>query len=566
MVIALLIGVAVLRAGADAAFTQSSGAAGQATPTFRAGTTLIEFTIVATDEKGRPVTDLKPNELTVLENRKPQPIEFFRFEGAGFRPGATAAEEPRESIAPGIFTNRSEYSPGPARNLTAIVIDSVNSRPEDQVAVRAQVMRYLRVLAPNTRIAVYRTGESVSILHDFTDDLESLRARIAKANIEAYQQAEIDVDRIAMDQSARSNERDAQQFDNAMSESAAETMPIARTEMARVAGYYNQQIQDNRADLTLKSLELLGNHLAGIPGRKNLIWITGGIPIITDNSSDRWPRLYDAAIRTTAQRMASQGITIYPVMATGLMPIDMATSSTSAKSSFGQKSELARPTTKQAEMRTWSTLELIAKVTGGRWFRDTNDFTAGVRAADIDMRGTYSLGFYATEAPDNQWHPITVRVNRPGVRVVHREGYLAIGPARQAKDWQADEWQAAVQNPLRSSSLRLDARAETAANNTVNILVQMAMEDLIFHRIKDQVGTEVEIALAERTKVEWTRVRRDRATITLKDGDAGDPNQRVVRLMKSWAIQPETSALRLIVRDRSSGRYGVIDMPMDQLR
>ena len=171
------------------AFAQGSGGGGARpdVPIFRAGTTLVEFTIVATDQRGQPVTDLNQNEIAILQNGKPQPVAFFRFEGAAF--GPDAVEPVRESIAPGIFTNRAEYSPGPARNVTAIVIDSLNTLPEDQVAVKAQVMQYLRALAPNTRVAVYALGSNLRILHDFTDDLDALRARLAKHNIEFNIQA-----------------------------------------------------------------------------------------------------------------------------------------------------------------------------------------------------------------------------------------------------------------------------------------------------------------------------------------------------------------------------------------
>lgn len=130
------------------------------TPIFRAGTTLVEFTIVATDANGRPVTDLAPNDITVLQNGKPQPVAFFRFEGAALEPGALEAKH--DPIAPGIFTNRAEYYPGPSRNVMAIVVDTLNTIPEDQAAVKAQVMQYLRALAPNTRVAIYSLGSKAS--------------------------------------------------------------------------------------------------------------------------------------------------------------------------------------------------------------------------------------------------------------------------------------------------------------------------------------------------------------------------------------------------------------------
>jgi hypothetical protein len=92
------------------ALAQGAGAASQSTPVFRAGTTLVEFTVVATDRDGRPVTDLTQNDITVVQSGKTQPVAFFRFEGSAF--GPDPAEAKREPIAPGIFTNRPEYSPG----------------------------------------------------------------------------------------------------------------------------------------------------------------------------------------------------------------------------------------------------------------------------------------------------------------------------------------------------------------------------------------------------------------------------------------------------------------------
>src|SRR5688572_10503115 len=99
----------------------------ESTPIFRAGTTLVEFTIVATDERGQPVTDLKQSVISIVQNGKPQPVAFFRFEGSAFGPDATDSK--REPIAPGIFTNRPEYLPGTPRNVTAIVVDKLNTVP-----------------------------------------------------------------------------------------------------------------------------------------------------------------------------------------------------------------------------------------------------------------------------------------------------------------------------------------------------------------------------------------------------------------------------------------------------
>jgi hypothetical protein len=39
-----------------------------------------------------------------------------------------------------------------------------------------------------------------------------------------------------------------------------------------------------------------------------------------------------------------------------------------------------------------------------------------------------------------------------------------------------------------------------------------------------------------------------------------------VRFSKIWTIDPDTTQARLIVRDRMTGRFGVLDMPLGEIR
>jgi VWFA-related protein len=561
---ALLIAAAVVHARAQQ----------PAAPVFRTGTTLVEFTIVATDQQGRPVTDLKQDEIEVIDRGKPRQVDFFRFEGAPFAPGAKPVEERRESVAPGIFTNRPEHSPGPARNVTAIVIDTLNTLSEDQVAVRASVMRYLRALAPNTRVAIYSTGERVRVLHDFTGDLESLRARLAKTAIDYNIQA------LSPDEAVRLQELEAEHLNEAVDDpndtdgdqdadeqadaEHRKQLELARNQMARLDENFYEQLHRKRIDLTLRSLDTIGNHLAGIAGRKNLVWISGGVPMLTQGARDRWTMNYEPEIRALAQRLASQNVAVYPVQASALQVGILGTTSTAAGTSRGQTDHL-RPLTRESDQRLWSTMDVLADVTGGRAFRNTNDLAAGVSAAESDMRASYSLGFYVPDNEDTRWHDLRVRVRRPGVRVLHRRGYMALAPVKQPRDWTQGEWQAAVRNPLGSTSIRLDARVDVVEGG-LNVLLQIAADDLYYRRANGQPVTELEIGFGERNREEWTRVRRDGATITIKENPQRAVRPTIVRFSKMWTINPDTTAIRLIVRDRLTGRFGVLDMRMDQLR
>jgi VWFA-related protein len=526
-------------------------------PTFRAATTLVEFTVVASDAQGGPVTDLGQTDFSITENGQTRPIAFFRFEGTSL-PASSDPGSPA-TLPPGIFTNRVEYTPGPPRNVTAIVIDALNTRPEDQSMVRAQVMRYLRALAPATRLAVYRTGERVRIIHDFTDDLASLRARVAAMP------PEFNVMPKATDEARRLASAEAEHFNKTFGDDSAQNIEMALDEMDRLEEYFNQQLLDEHNDLTLRALGAIGDHLSGIAGRKNLVWISGGVPIFATMARDRWTVSYETAMRKVAERLASQGVVVYPVQAAGLQGTDVGLSSTARHSSYDQQSSVVKPLTTYNEQRIWASMQLLADVTGGRMFKNSNDLTAGVTAAAADLRGAYSLGFYAASEADARWHQFRVRTTRPGVRLLHRQGYLSQEAAREPRSLSADEWQAVAQNPLGSTAIRLDLRAELH-ESTLQGVLQIAAADLFFRTAADGAVADLEIAIAEKTATQWTRVRRDGALISLPAADANGRRPELIRFAKDWMLSSETTAVRLIVRDRSTNRHGVLDLPLAKVR
>lgn len=342
-------------------------------------------------------------------------MAFFRFEGAADNAPAFVAKP----LPPALFTNRPEYTPGPPRNIIAIVIDAVNTRPEDQMAVRAQVLNYLSTITAEARIALYRAGERVVIIHDFTDDIASLRARMAKQALEATLQTQTNVTVQKPDIPGVLREA----FDS----DYLQVLELSNKEMARFEELSNQQVQDRRSTLTLDSLEALGNHLAGIPGRKSIVWITAGTPIVTVGGGDPRLKSYERAIRDTAQRLASQGVTIYPVEATGLKPLDMKLNANARGDSRGtispvqqranaaaQPASLADLSTTPDQRRLPSALDVLADVTGGRLLRNTNDLTVGMKTAASDLRSSYWLGFYTPQESDSKWHPFKVQVRRAG--------------------------------------------------------------------------------------------------------------------------------------------------------
>jgi hypothetical protein len=83
--------------------------------------------------------------------------------------------------------------------------------------------------------------------------------------------------------------------------------------------------------------------------------------------------------------------------------------------------------------QTSDTLKIVAEETGGRAIVGRNDFLGGLRQMLQDSSSYYLLGYNSSVAKnDGKFHPIKVRVKRPGVEVRARKGYWALS-AEDAK-------------------------------------------------------------------------------------------------------------------------------------
>ena len=107
-------------------------------------------------------------------------------------------------------------------------------------------------------------SDAITVLHDFTSDAGRLIAVLNR-----YLGTTLGGAR-AIGQKQRRTLRGA----GSPSEDADTEAWLDRT-TTMVAETYLRR----RAELTTDALESIANHLAGIPGRKNLVWVSGGVPV-----------------------------------------------------------------------------------------------------------------------------------------------------------------------------------------------------------------------------------------------------------------------------------------------
>lgn len=522
------------------------------TPVFRTTTRLIELSVVVLDRNGNPVTDLKKDEIEVQEKGKRREIAFFRFEG-GPEPDRKPAPLPLQT-----FSNRPEYTSGAPRNITAVVVDTLNTPSGDQMWMRAQVVRFLKRLSPRTRVALYHLGARLKVLHDFTDSAESLRARLERSGLEVQPQAAADIDSAA---------REAEQLIKMFPDDPS-LVEMLRNQI-ELEQLYNASVRRRQREATLRAMDIMAEHLAGIPGRKNLVWIGGGISMLTITGAMGFGvhggvQSHEQEIRAAAQRMAQRNIALYVVDSRGLGSQQSAAIGPPAALPGRGRFE------RQQQADTMSADPLpaaftMASLTGGRVIQNTNDPADGMRRAESDMEGAYTLGFYAAEDPDGKWHELKVRVRRPGVRVVHREGFIAESGKEILAPWAGAEWQSAASNPIGSTAISIDARCEPHPeknDGTYALTMQIEPRHLLFRQDGERMTAEVEIAVVEKHATGNGAFHTHEGKLNLTGAQYGAMSPSQLRFNHAWKPREGVRSIRVIVRDRATGRHGTLDIPL----
>ncbi len=174
-----------------------------------------------------------------------------------------------------------------------------------------------------------------------------------------------------------------------------------------------------RAQTTMGALLAIASHVEGIPGRKNLVWLTSDVMIPAE---------------ALGRVLSRSGIAVYPVDARGLLPNAMGHTQADANGlAFGN----TRGTPSAAGAGSpvpvgINDMQTLAEATGGRAYVNGNDLTGAIRAAINDGEVTYTLGFYLDAASlDGKFHELKVRVKRASLDVRTQRGYFALKDARR---------------------------------------------------------------------------------------------------------------------------------------
>ena len=518
---------------------------------------MVLVDLIVADKNGKPIPDVKQDDITLLEDGKPEKIALF----SSYSEARKNADVTPAPLPPDVYSNDPKYRqpPGP---LVLLLLDGLNTGTADQVYSRQQMLRYLRTqLQPDQRVAVLALAQDLLLLQDFTDD-----SRLLINTLEKY--------------SPKKSMMVSRGEPFTLTQQAADALPKPSFLLMALDRFNQERAIDSidaRVSLTLAALASIARAMAGYPGRKNLIWVSSAFPFSLspqDTGYGHMYRNYSEQIQQTARLLSAARVAVYSVDARGLVgtqPRPDALVSTVARPEQAGEDEM----TQSATMVDTSHLamEQLAQATGGRAFYNVNDLSKAVASGVSDGTSYYTLGYYPENKDwDGKFRRIEIKTKRKGIRIRFREGYYALnsadaapGPNPKQQQNQMREVLAAALDPMPATAVTFRARLVTAPTGQSPQQVQFQVD-------ADSISFEDAGQGRQRCNLDFVAfsVAADGKILRSVAKSVDTPLQTseyasVLQQGLPFRMEIESSAgtqyLRLAVRDNLSGRVGTLEIP-----
>ena len=441
----------------------ASPAAAQAPPAGSFGESvavdLMTVEVLAVDGRGQVVHDLTREDFRVFEDGRAMPLTHFE--------APTAAVAQPGGQTPATLADPAAAAP-PAH--VVIVVDNLNmgivNRPRLFEALDAALDASLR---PGDRTMVIDYDGSLRVALPFTDSRSDLAAALATQHDGEgrYVAAALDRGRALEDlERVAQVERDG----------GTGCMSIGPMAWESANERHSEVLQ------TIRALRSLVATLSGVPGRKNLIYVSDGVPMnpgaaevqyaidmcdgtamaagianardVTSSPSTLQTAYWDPTkaridIQSLdasnewyllAAQASAQRVVFFPLQASGLLGF--------AKPLGGQVRTTAHVET-LLRRDPQDTLTLLAGETGGSAILHTNDFASALSEALEGANQSYVLGFTPPTGGEDRRHALRVEVNRPGIELRYPQSYYRKTPHGQMADAVASSLLHGVEaNPL----------------------------------------------------------------------------------------------------------------------
>jgi VWFA-related protein len=516
----------------------------------RSRTVLVQVPAIVTEKSGAHVHGLDKADFRILENGKQQKIAICEevIAGTGGAPHATSSN--------GTFSNITRD--GQRAPITIIVLDSINTPFLDQANGRRQLIKYLsETLGSARNVGLVAIGsKGVIVLHGINGDTASLIAALKK---------------VAGEPSSMETFTAEEQFmagivspSDLLGGTGPGTDPGQR--LARFimhADAVEASFKQPRAvEDTMKAFLQIAWSVAGVPGRKSLIWLTGSFPFDLNSPAampgDGLASLY----ARTMEALNDAQISVYPVDVRGLVSNFGITTSSYQSVSRIDANAMAARTLLDSSL---DSMQSFAEMTGGRAYFGNSDLVAGIQRAVDDSSSYYLLSYYG-DSHDTQagWRKLRVEVSRKGVQVRARTGYLVTKITGNPQLTHNADIGFALSSPLDSTGLQVTLHWKdpilSGNNRRVGFALQVPAEDVLDEA--DQNRFDVDFIM----QASRNGASVGQAAQTVRGAIPANALAKIKAegflYNNDLNLAPGDYEVRFVVRDNLSGKIGSVSAPL----
>jgi VWFA-related protein len=379
---------------------------------------VVNVDVYVTDKSGKRITGLTKDDFEITENGKTVAItNFYAVEGGKAAiaddtpaPPATPPEAGAPKPVPG--PKQAPMLPEDQRLRLIVYIDNFNLQPFNRNRVMRELRAFLSTkLTRGDQVMLVTYDRSTHVRQTFTSDMDLINSSL------------LAIEKIsAQGVHAASERRDAlRQIEE--SRSVNEASGIARS-------YAESTFND--LSFSIDALKDLVSSLAGMPGRKAILYVADSLQMIAgqdvfyavqskygEQSTTMTTSIqYDASRRFNelASQANANRVTFYTIDAAGLR-VYSSISAENQTAGQGVYIDSIQISNVQAP------LQMLAEKTGGVAIINRNEVLPALEKVAQDFGSYYSLGYSPTHYGDGRYYKIDVKLKRKGLVARHREGY-----------------------------------------------------------------------------------------------------------------------------------------------
>ncbi len=529
--IAVVVAFTLVLPSVQLAPAQNSNGAQQDSYVFKAKAELVLTNVVVRDAKtGEFVRGLKQSDFIVLENGKPQQISSFDFQSVDM------AKPLNEATISGLAAGVN----GPGTKAAVV------AKPEDLLNHRLIVMFFdLTSMQPED------LDRCVKAARDFLSNKMQPADLVALVSLD--QTLKVDQD-FTSDKAALANEVGI--YNGTEGQGFAEGATANSNQVEDTTGYTpdESEYNDLNTDRELFALRAISKSLEKVGQKKSLLYFSGGIS--RDGIENQ------ASLRAAVNSAVRANLSIYSVDTRGLQAVSpLGDASTGSVRGSGGFNGGALMNNMQGNFASQEVMATLSSDTGGKAFFDSNDFAPAFAQVQRDTSAYYAIGFHSTNpARDGKYRKLTIKINRPGVKLEYRPGYYA--PAdfkhsgREDRERELEE-QLASDLPATDMAVYLDAMYFRLDENRffvpVSLIVPGSQIPFVKGGDKDKATLDIIGEVIDEVK---RPIGSARETVKLNLDPSLQARQKNIQYTTSFNLPPGKYRLKFVVRENQTGRMG----------